>query len=217
MSVPEDHRCPNCQALVASDADWCGQCFTSLRPAIEPEQQIGARSGPVRVRAVAQGSEATAATATWACPTCEHENPLHVELCEVCATSFGALFRLDDERPRVDPATAFKRSLLLPGLGHAAVGRPADGIARGMLFAWTFGTAIVIVFAGVSSGPIRGLLALYGLLAVGIYAFTAYEAYRMAHGSGVLVSSRVLLWGAVSLVLVSVGMATYLIFAAARR
>ena len=38
----------------------------------------------------------------------------------------------------------------------------------------------------------------------------------MAQGSGPIVSSRVLLWGAVSLVLVSVLMATFIIFTAAR-
>ena len=39
----------------------------------------------------------------------------------------------------------------------------------------------------------------------------------MAQGEGALVTSRVLLWFAVGLVLVSVLMATVLIFAAARR
>jgi hypothetical protein len=97
------------------------------------------------------------------------------------------------------------------------VGRVPDGIARGTLFAWTFGTAIVILLAGVSSGPTIGLLALYGSLAVGLYVFTAYEAYRMAQGGGLLVSSRVLLWGAVALVMLSVVMAAFLIFATARR
>jgi hypothetical protein len=213
VSVPEERRCPNCQALVSWDADWCGQCFTSLRTATEPDG--GPEPGPVRI--TREGSEGARATASWRCPACEHENPLEMDLCEVCGTSFGALFRLDAERPRVDPGTALRKSLLLPGLGHAAVGRAPDGIARGMLFAWTFGTAIVILFSGVSSGPASGMLALYGTLAVGLYAFTAYEAYRMADGSGLLVSSRVLLWGAVSLVLVSALMAAFLIFAAARR
>ena len=46
---------------------------------------------------------------------------------------------------------------------------------------------------------------------------SAFEAYRMAQGDGALVSSRVLLWFAVGLVLVSVLMATVLIFTAARR
>ncbi|MEO8293217.1 MAG: zinc ribbon domain-containing protein [Actinomycetota bacterium] len=215
MSVREERRCPSCQALVSADAEWCGQCFTSLQAA--PVPGAAAATGPLRITPVTDGPQATRATATWACPACEHLNPLEADLCELCGTSFGALFRMQEEGPRIDPATALKRSLLLPGLGHAAVGRGADGIARAMLFAWTFGTAIVIAFAGVSSGPVLALLALYGLLAVGVYLFTAYEAYRMAQGSGPLVSSRVLLWGAVALVLVSVGMATFLIFAAARR
>jgi ribosomal protein L40E len=32
VSVVEERRCPNCHALVSADADWCGQCFTPLRP-----------------------------------------------------------------------------------------------------------------------------------------------------------------------------------------
>jgi hypothetical protein len=211
VSVPQERRCPNCQALVSVDAEWCGQCFTSLRTSTEPDG--GAEPGALRV----SRSEGSPPTAHWTCPACEHENPLDVDLCAVCGTSFGALFRVGAERPRIDPGTALRKSLLLPGLGHAAVGRAPDGVARGMLFAWTFGTAIVILFSGVSSGPAAGLLALYGVLAVGLYVFTAYEAYRMADGSGLLVSSRILLWGAVSLVLVSALMAAFLIFAAARR
>jgi hypothetical protein len=213
VSVPEDRRCPNCQALVSSDAEWCGQCFTSLRAASEPEP-TGA-SGPVKI--TRQATEGARGAASWTCPACSHENALELDLCEVCGTPFGALFRQEDAGPRVDPGTALRKSLLLPGLGHAAVGRVPDGIARGMLFAWTFGTALVILLAGVSSGPAAGLLALYGVLAVALYVFTAYEAYRMAEGGGPLVSSRVLLWGAVSLVLVSALMAAFLISSAARR
>ncbi len=198
---------------MSSDAEWCGQCFTSLRPA--PESHLAAQSGPVRAtRAASAGAPGSA---SWTCPACEHENALALDACEICATPFGALFRQDEERARVDPGTAFRRSLLLPGLGHAAVGRAPDGVARGVLFAWTFGTAIVIAFAGVSSGPAVGLLALYGLLALAIYVFTALEAYRMAEGGDLLVPSRVLLWGAVGLVLVSALMAAFLIFSAAKR
>jgi hypothetical protein len=213
VSVPEERRCPNCQALVSPDADWCGQCFTSLRIAIEPDRGIGSAPTPV----ARPGPEGTRAAATWTCPACAHQNDLDLDLCEVCGTSFGALFDQRADRPPIDPGTAFRRSLLLPGLGHAAMGRLPDGIARGTLFAWTFGTAVVILLAGVSSAPTIGLLALYGSLAVGLYVFTAYEAYRIAQGGGLLVPTRVLLWGAVSLVLVSVLMAAFLIFAAARR
>jgi rubredoxin len=214
VTVPEERRCPNCQALVSPDADWCGQCFTSLRTATEPDRDT---DPPGLAPVVREAPEGTRTTATWTCPACEHENALDLDLCEVCGTSFGALFDQGGDRAPIDPGTALRKSLLLPGLGHAAVGRVPDGIARGTLFVWTFGTAIVILLAGVSSGPTIGLLALYGSLAVGLYVFTAYEAYRMAQGGGLLVSSRVLLWGAVALVLLSVLMAAFLIFATARR
>src|SRR5438093_570924 len=37
MVQPQERRCPSCGALVGRDADWCGQCFTSLA---EPEPQV---------------------------------------------------------------------------------------------------------------------------------------------------------------------------------
>ena len=208
----EERRCPTCGALVSADADWCGQCFTSLRSRPEPEP-------------VAAGVRATASTsavpserreAAWTCPACEHQNAIDHDACEVCGTPFAALFRQDEERPAVAPRDAFTRSLILPGLGHKMLGRGADGLARGMLFLWTGGTTVMILISGVSSAAIGGLLLLYGSLAMIVYVLTAFEAYRIAQGHGPIVSSRVLLWGAVALVLVSVLMATFIIFAAAR-
>jgi hypothetical protein len=221
VSVVEERRCPACQALVSADADWCGQCFTSLRPEPQPEAaDAGVRAEPaagVRAEPAAGGASGEPrAPATWTCPTCQRTNAIELDACEVCGTPFAALFRQDERRPSVDPRTALARSLLFPGLGHRALGRGADGVARGMLFLWTFGTTILILVSGPSSGPVAGLLALYGLLALVVYTVTALEAYRIAQGGGPLVSSRVLLWGAVSLVLVSVLMATFFIFAAAR-
>ena len=212
MSVAEDRRCPSCHGLVAEDAEWCGQCFTPLRATPEP-------SAEARVRASDPASDpsgAPRAPASWACPTCEHANPIDLDVCAVCGTPFAALFREGEERPSVEPRAALLRSLVFPGLGHALLGRGADGVARGMLFLWTFGTTLLILVSGVSSGPLAGLLALYGLLAISVYTLTALEAYRLAQGAGPIVSSRTLLWGAVSLVLVSVLMATFIIFAAAR-
>ncbi len=221
MSVGEERRCPDCRALVAADAEWCGQCFASLRPRGEPAPRPASLG---RVAATVRAGEATGgpttaggpATATWTCPTCEHANAIDLDICEVCGTAFAALFRQDDRGPAVDPRTALTRSLVFPGLGHRALGRGADGVARAMLFVWTFGTALLLVGSGVSSGPVFGLFALYALLAALVYVLTAFEAYRLAQGGATIVSSRVLLWGAVSLVLVSVLMATFIIFAAAR-
>jgi hypothetical protein len=213
MSVVEERRCPNCGALVSEDADWCGQCFASLRPEPEPEPQAAPAAvrpaGPV----LADGERRDP---TWACPTCEHPNPIDLDVCAVCGTPFAALFRENEARPAVEPRAALTRSLIFPGLGHRMLGRGADGVARGMLFLWTFGTTLLILVSDVSAGPVVSLLALYGLLAVAVYVLTAFEAYRIAQGGAPIVSSRVLLWGAVSLVLVSVLMATFIIFTAAR-
>jgi hypothetical protein len=222
VSLVEERRCPNCDALVSADAEWCGQCFTSLRPAPQEPTTSGAGEGTAP-GAVPEGSPSPGAgvardgpAPTWTCPTCQHVNAIELDLCEVCGTAFAALFRQDEVRPSVDPRTAFTKSLVFPGLGHRALGRGADGLARAVLFVWTFGTALLILSAGISSGPVAGLFSMYLLLSLTVYVLTAFEAYRMAQGDGPIVSSRVLLWGAVSLVLVSVLMATFIIFSAAR-
>lgn len=213
MSVVEERRCPNCHALVSADADWCGQCFTSLRPKSDTPETPPVPS-PVRVTADPSVTEAR--TATWTCPTCGEENGIDLDVCAVCGTSFAALFRQDEKPPAVDPRYALTRSLIFPGLGHRAVGRGADGLARAVLFVYTFATALLILISGPSSGPAVGLLALYGSLAVGLYVLTAVEAYQMAQGGGPIVSSRFLLWGVVTLVVLSVLMAAFTIFAAAK-
>jgi hypothetical protein len=205
--------------LVSEDAEWCGQCFVSLKEPT-PEPTPIPEGSSLRVAVAPRTDDEVGGerkVATWTCPACEHENALELDVCEVCFTPFAALFREPEEGPKADPRTALTRSLIFPGLGHRAVGKGPDGLARGMLFAWTFGTTILILVSGVSSGPMAGMFLLYGALAVTVYIFSAVEAYRMAQGAGALVTSRVLLWFAVGLVLVSVLMATVLIFAAARR
>ena len=169
--------------------------------------------GPVRV--TVDPSATRAGTATWTCPTCGQENGLDLDACSVCGTPFAALFRQDGP-PAVEPRVALTRSLIFPGLGHRAVGRGADGLARAVLFVYTFCTALLILLSGPSSGPAVGLLVLYGSLAVGLYVLSAVEAYQLAQGGGPIVSSRVLLWGVVTLVVLSVLMAAFTIFAAAK-
>jgi hypothetical protein len=221
VSVIEDRRCPNCQALVSADAEWCGQCFTSLRTEPEPAtgpgpaQARGPDPGVSGIQVSADPSAPDAPTARWTCPACEHENALDSDVCEICGTSFGALFREGERRPSVEPRDALIRSLIFPGLGHRLAGYGPDGIARGALFLYTFGTTVLILVSGVSNSLVWMLL-LYGSLSLAIYALTAMEAYRLAQGGGPIVSSRVLLWGIVSLILVSVLMAAFIIFAAAK-
>lgn len=200
----DDLRCPNCGALVSADAEWCGQCFTSLRTATpEPEPAVA----PVLVRPAgeAEGSEG-GKTATWPCPTCGSLNPIELDVCSVCGTSFAQLLRQDEPRPTVSPRDAFLWSLTFPGVGHAKAGRAPDGIARGTLFVLTFGLALVVVLSGVSSPPVFAVMALLLLSALTIYLGSAAEAYRIADGGSTFVSARTLLWATVGLIMIAVSL-----------
>jgi hypothetical protein len=189
---------------VSPDAEWCGQCFTSLRTvAPEPESQ----AAPVLARPSGEpaGAESVGA-AMWPCPTCGSLNPLEIDVCTVCGTSFAQLLRQDDPVPTVSPRDAFLWSLTFPGVGHAKAGRAPDGIARGTLFVLTFGLALVIVLSGVSSPPVFAVVALLLVSAITIYLGSAAEAYRIADGGTTFVSSRALLWATVALIMIAVSL-----------
>jgi ribosomal protein L40E len=198
----DDLRCPRCSALVSADADWCGQCFTPLRaPVPDPtpdRTQEPALAGPAERTGVA--------AATWPCPTCGAENPIELDLCGVCGTSFGQLLRQEEASPTVSPRDAFLWSLTFPGVGHAKAGRAPDGIARGTLFVLTFGLALVIVLSGVSTTPVFGVVVLLMGSALVLYLGSAAEAYRIAGGGSPFVSARALLWATVGLIMLSVAL-----------
>jgi hypothetical protein len=207
-----DRRCPNCGALVSEDAEWCGQCFTSLR---EPEPPAVVPA-PAAAEAT-PANDATAAMATagppereeptgafWPCPVCGTKNPIVLEACEVCGTPFAAVMR-GETRREVDPNKAFRRSLMYPGLGHAMLGYSLDGFARGAAFTLA---VLVVIFLPLSvpSTPLTILSIVLALAAaVGIYAVSAVETKRLTERRGLLVESRFLLWGAVGLMMVTVG------------
>ncbi|HEX5936697.1 MAG TPA: zinc ribbon domain-containing protein [Actinomycetota bacterium] len=196
----EDARCPSCGALVSADADWCGQCFASLRPP-EPEPE----PAPRVVRAVT--ADGAPAAATWPCPTCGAANPIELDACAVCGTSFAQLLRQEEERgPTVSPRDAFLWSLIFPGIGHAKLGRTPDGIARGTLFVLAFGLALVIMLSGVSSAPVFAVVVLLLVSAITIYLGSAAEAYRIAEGGAPFVSARALLWATVALIMMAVAL-----------
>lgn len=142
--------------------------------------------------------------AFWPCPVCGTRNPIVLEACEVCGTPFAAVMRGDTRRD-ADPEAAFRRSLLFPGLGHSMLGYPLDGFARGAVFALAVLVAILLPL----SVPTTALTILAVILsvaaAVGIYVLSASEVKRLAQRRGLLIESRFLLWGAVGLMMVTVG------------
>jgi hypothetical protein len=110
---------------------------------------------------------------------------------------------LDQRRPEVDPAEAFRWSLVFPGLGHRRIGRGVDGIARGVLFSMALLMAIIAASAGLSAPALLAEFVLFLGMAVAVYVATAFEARRLAEGGEPLVSARTLLWLTVGVVLTS--------------
>jgi hypothetical protein len=235
--VDDARRCPDCGALVAADAEWCGQCFASLmepgaQPQPTPEPEPTPEPGPEPTpgppseaepsMAVTQTTDAsTAVGATegpaWPCPVCGNRNAIELDVCAVCGTPFATLMRQDEERPQVDPKDALAWSLIFPGLGHRKVGRGLDGLARGVLFGMLFSMAILTGLSGVRSGMLFGLFALFMGLALLVYAGSAWEAYHLAEGGEPVVSARALLWVTVGVILLSVVVLALTVVTAVRR
>jgi ribosomal protein L40E len=215
-----ERRCPNCGALVAVDADWCGQCFVDLRgprderrettpaPATaEPSPGAPGTVGAPPIPGAPRTDAPTADEAWWPCAVCGARNPIELEACVRCGTPFADLMRdAPGERRTAEPKEALAWSLIFPGLGHRAVGRPLDGLSRGVLFGMSFAMALLLGFAGVRSGPTFAVFALFLLAALVAYGGSAYEAYRIALGGDLLIGSRPLLWVLVGLILLSVVM-----------
>jgi len=210
-STGAERRCPDCGALASLDAEWCGQCFRSLRdPEPEPEPEgtpaavTGAAAGPGAGPIASQRDVDARPPPTWPCPTCGNENALELDACAVCGTTFASLMRQDDAPPDVDPKDALAASLLFPGLGHRKVGRGLDGLARGVLFTVLAAMALTVLVSGVETAGMFGVLALFLGAALLVYFGSAWEAYHIAEGGQPIVSSRALLWATVAVILGSV-------------
>ena len=141
---------------------------------------------------------------TWPCPACDNANPIELDACALCGTSFATLMRRDEAPPEVEPKDALAWSLIYPGLGHRKVGKGVDGLARGVLFTMLAAMVLTIVISGVTSAGLFGVLALFLTMALVVYVGSAYEAYRLAEGGSPLVSARTLLWATVGVIMTSV-------------
>lgn len=216
--VSEERRCPNCGALVAPDAEWCGQCYATL--AAEPEK--GEASDRTLAMATPAGGrlEVESGTPTWTCSVCGERNAIEATACATCGSPFSRLFEEPVSRPEIPPKTAATWSLLWPGLGHWMAGYRADGVARIVLFGWTFGALMVLLVSRFGTGGLGATFPLFLLFLVSasaVYVVSAIDAYRVAGDEEPIASSRVLLWASAVLVVVSVALATLVTLPAARR
>jgi hypothetical protein len=223
--MAEERRCPTCGALVSEDAEWCGQCFTSLRePPPAPQPAAPAPAAPAApfesapVSATSGDVEpAGRQAAFWPCSVCGTRNPIAFEVCETCGTPFATVMRGVD-RQQVDPKVARTRSMIFPGAGHAMLGFPIDGFARGAVFTLSLGLAIFLWMSVPRSGPMLLAITLLVGTAVGVYALSLTETRQLSErGGGLLIPSKYLLWGCVALMFLIVGTIALSIAGNARR
>lgn len=195
-----ESRCPDCGALVTQAAEWCGQCFASLRPKSEAAE-VAPKPEPVTTEALTggrkdsqqEGGEGPKKAPYWACPVCQNENELDAILCPVCGTPFGRLFEEPDEHPHIAPEKAAVYGLL-PGYGHLKCGRGGEAIAR-MFFA--VGAFVITAMfalsaeAGVVSTVLTGMFACLLLFSI---VESSLDARKLAAGEKEFVTGRQLLW-----------------------
>ncbi len=213
---PDRSTCPNCGALTIAGADWCTLCYTPLKGTEARPLPLDPASLPVpegaKVRVPGAASEdpdtdGTSPSPVWACPACDHLNPLAATACEVCGTSFGKLFEEPVPAPDIDPRVAAICSFL-PGLGQARCGRGGEGLARALATAWCLITGSMLLGSGVAT--LRAVGVVFLASGAGVWAVSAVDAYRLASGADELLTMRWLLWGffaTIAIFMVAVGAA----------
>jgi hypothetical protein len=221
---PAERRCPACGALVSADASWCGQCFTSLQApaaaaaaAVAPGPEAAQPASVQAASAQPASAEPGSNEPSWPCPACGNHNPIALDACAVCGTSFATLMRQSDAPVPVPPEEAVRWSLAFPGLGHRRVGRSLDGLTRGILFALLGGMAVLIGLGGLRSSTLIGLFVLYLSFALAVYVGSAMEARRLAEGGDLFLPTRQVLWAGVIVVMGSLGLLVLSVFTATKR
>ena len=208
-------------AAVASEREEPGSESAELHPAVPGARAAsdGRANGGPRGDGRASTSESSGSRVVrstpdgivWDCPTCDQTNPIDTLTCTVCGTTFGRLFEPPDQGPRVDPGRAAMFSLFFPGAGHIAAGHPAEGIARAIVFLFALATGLLALFANLRGGG-PGLFTVVMVLGLGaaaaLYVLSTLDAGRVAQGTSPIVSTRILLYGAVGLMLATLTLVT---------
>lgn len=153
------------------------------------------------------------------CRWCGASNPATATWCGQCLRRFDE--RAPDLRDVMAPglelagnggrrgrarsgATMLVLSMLLPGAGHAYAGLAPEGIARGVLYLWTLGMAIVLTgrTGAPGAGLVRGVGAIFGAAAALVWAVSLAEARRITKGDRVpILPGRALTWASLALTL----------------
>lgn len=138
----------------------------------------------------------------WECPQCNAENPIDLEACAVCGTSFLERFAAHTPDEPRNWNAALGLTLVAPGAGHMAVGRSGSGLARLVLYwSWLMGAVLLLSQGSGTMAVATPLL----LGAVVVWAGSLIDLLRLRQGESEFLVGRGLLWLVVG-VLVLLGM-----------
>jgi ribosomal protein L40E len=177
-ATPDLVRCQRCGAGNPAGASWCGQCH----------QRFHGAPGASRVEPIEDRPAVTRAgdSLTWTCPACDATNDIEAADCVRCGSSFASFFVPPEPvRPsRVPSRRAVALSAALPGLGHWALGRSGEAIARGLLYVWTVGLSVLLLARPPAGGRavVRAVGALFLLAASGVWIVSMLETMRIVDG-----------------------------------
>lgn len=152
------------------------------------------------------------------CPSCGASNPAGALWCGQCHRRFGEAPGPGEpftavpvhsgnggrRRSARSPAGALLLSVLLPGAGHAYAGQVPEGAARGALYVWTTGMAIVLLGrAGApGAGVVRTVGGIFAVAAALTWGVSLAEVRRIARGDRrPIVPARALTWASLALTL----------------
>jgi len=202
--IPDLVRCPECGANNPAAAGWCGQCLRRFDDATESQPQHkpehSERRSPLRHAAggpVVQAREGE--EPAWKCPACDTENPLSSDKCARCGSPFTSFFAPPavENRPRASRRAAVVYSAIVPGAGHWAYRQQAPAIARGLLYIWSVGIAILLLARPPAAGRalVRGIGACFALAAAGLWLLSILEVMRLGEGhTKPLIPPKALTW-----------------------
>ena len=173
-------RCTRCGAGNPADAEWCGQCLTRFDAPDEPGPPIEADPALPEIKAA--GGDPI-----WKCPACDADNPIDATACSRCGssfTSFMAAAAATPETPVRPSRSAAVLSAVLPGLGHWKMRRTGAGVARGLLYVWSLGMALLLLLQPPAAARtlVRVVGAVFLVAAAGVWLVSMAETLRLLEG-----------------------------------
>jgi ribosomal protein L40E len=175
--------CAHCGASNPAEAGWCGQCYSLFdAPAAVDEAVLDVAA---EVLAAVSAPTPDLAPGEWSCRLCDAPNAVEDSVCASCGVSiFESIAPSSEDAPVADDV--LRRGAWFPGLGYGLVGQSAVGLVVALLAVAAGVTGLSMALSGAPAGIL--LVA----VCIGIWAVSALDAYRMAHGAPMIMTPRAL-------------------------